>query len=139
MAKIRVTFENLAKDAKLFFADELDIHLLPKVGYQWIEKGTQTEVMTPGQNEKHNLAGALDIITGKILHCLSSSKNNALFLQLLELIEATYPMEKFKHIYIVVDNYKIHKAKAVQKWLTHHPRFELLWLSTYCPKANPID
>jgi aromatic ring-opening dioxygenase LigB subunit len=39
----------------------------------------------------------------------------------------------------VVDNYKIHKAKAVEDWLAHHPRVTLLLLPTYCPRANPIE
>jgi transposase len=39
----------------------------------------------------------------------------------------------------VADNYRIHKAKAVEEWLKHHPRFEVLWLPSYCPKANPIE
>jgi transposase len=42
-------------------------------------------------------------------------------------------------IYVVVDNYCIHKAKAVTQWLASHPRFEVLWLPTYCPRANPIE
>ena len=40
---------------------------------------------------------------------------------------------------MVVDNYKIHKAQAVGRWLASHPRFELLTLPTYCPRANPIE
>ena len=40
---------------------------------------------------------------------------------------------------MVVDNYRIHKAKAVEQWLAAHPRFALLWLPTYCPRANPIE
>lgn len=39
----------------------------------------------------------------------------------------------------MADNYRIHKAKAVEEWLKHHPRFEVLWLPSYCPKANPIE
>ncbi len=42
-------------------------------------------------------------------------------------------------IYLVADNYRIHKAKAVEEWLQNHPRFELVWLPAYCPKANPIE
>jgi len=38
-----------------------------------------------------------------------------------------------------IDNYRIHKAKAVEQWLATHPRFVLLWLPTYCPRANPIE
>jgi transposase len=38
-----------------------------------------------------------------------------------------------------VDNDCIHKAKAVEQWVARHPRFALLWLPTYCPRANPIE
>jgi hypothetical protein len=27
----------------------------------------------------------------------------------------------------------------VQRWLRQHPRFVLLFLPTYCPRANPIE
>ena len=40
---------------------------------------------------------------------------------------------------VVADNATIHKAAAGEKWLAAHPRFELLFLPTYCPKANPIE
>jgi putative transposase len=39
----------------------------------------------------------------------------------------------------VVDNYGIHKARAVAAWLVQHPRFELVFLPSYCPRANPIE
>jgi len=37
---------------------------------------------------------------------------------------------------VVVDNYKIHKAKAVEQWLERHARFTLLFLPTYYPMCN---
>ena len=40
---------------------------------------------------------------------------------------------------MVVDNYKIHKAQAVERWLTAHPRVELVFLPTDCPKASPLE
>jgi transposase len=40
---------------------------------------------------------------------------------------------------VVVDNDKIHKAKAVTEWLAKHPRIVLLFLPTSCPRANPIE
>jgi hypothetical protein len=40
---------------------------------------------------------------------------------------------------VVVDNYKIHKTKAVEQWLVAHPLFTLLFLPTYCPRATPIE
>jgi transposase len=139
LARIRWAFEQLKRSEAMVFADELDIHLLPKVGCAWMPKGTQLAVMTPGQNQKHYLAGALDLTTGTLLHCLGASKTNALFRDLLDLLEASYPAERYTRLYVVVDNYKIHKAKAVEQWLAAHPRVTLLFLPTYCPRANPIE
>jgi transposase len=70
LARIRYRFEHLRAGAALFFADELDISRLPKVGYHWMPKGTQVEVLTPGTKEKRYLAGALDITTGTTQPCV---------------------------------------------------------------------
>lgn len=123
----------------MLFADELDINLLPKVGYQWMPKGEQVEIMTPGTNEKRYLAGALDTRTGKVLHCTWWRKQAGLFLDLLKLLDGSYPAAQIERIYVVVDNAKIHKAEMIMKWLAAHPRFELLYLPRYCPRANPIE
>lgn len=139
LARIRSVFEHLPSKAALFFADELDIHLLPKVGYQWMPKGEQVEVLTPGTNEKRYLAGALDMQTGSIVHRVWWRKTQGLFLDLLQTLDRPYPVAQFSHLYLVVDNYKIHKAQGVEQWLADHPRFELLFLPTYCPQASPIE
>jgi hypothetical protein len=65
LARIRLLFENQRPDELILFADELDIDLLPKVGYQWMLKGTQLEIRTPGKNQKHYLAAALNPETGQ--------------------------------------------------------------------------
>lgn len=139
LAHIRGLWERLRTRQVLLFADELDIHLLPKTGYQWMPKGTQVEVMTPGQNEKRYLAGAWDVRTGQVHHRVWASKTNALFRDLLDTLATAYPAQRYDRIYVVVDNYKIHKAQAVDRWLAAHPRFELLFLPTYCPRASPIE
>jgi transposase len=139
LARIRLACEQLRTGTALFFADELDLNLLPKVGYQWMPKGEQGEVMTPGTNEKRYLAGALDITTGTITHCVWYRKQTGLFLDWLETLEETYPAPLFSHLTVVADNAKIHHARKVERWLAAHPRFELLYLPTYCPRANPIE
>jgi transposase len=139
LARIRYRFEQLRAGAALVFADELDISLLPKVGYQWMPKGEQVEVLTPGTNEKRYLAGALDITTGTTQHCVWYRKTTGLFLDLLVTLDRAYPARAFSRLSVVVDNSKIHYAGEVAKWLAAHPRFELLYLPTYCPKANPIE
>ena len=139
LARIRFVYEQLRLWEAIVFADELDIHLLPKVGYAWMPQGTQMAVMTPGTNEKHYLAGALELATGTMHHCLGPRKTNALFRELLQRLDEAYPARHYKRGYVVVDNSQIHKAKAVAQWLAKHPRFELLLLPTYCPRANPIE
>jgi DDE superfamily endonuclease len=139
LARIRDAFEQLRAGVALFFADELDISLLAKVGSQWMPKGEQVEVLTPGTNEKRHLAGALNITTGTMTHCVWYRKPTGLFLDLLQTLDRTYPARTFRRLSVVVDNAKIHQAAAVRKWLAAHPRFELLYLPTYCPQANPIE
>lgn len=137
LARIRQVTEHLRPSEMLLFIDELDIHLLPKIGYQWMLKATQTEIMTPGQNQKRYLAGALDYLTGKVTHVVAERKNRFLVIDLLSTLERKFSAAS--KIYLVADNYRIHKAQVVEQWLRHHPRFEIIWLPSYCPKANPIE
>jgi transposase len=139
LARIRFCVENLTRRAALVFADELDIHLLPKVGYQWMPKGESVEIITPGVNQKRYLAGALDHLSGRMISCIGERKTAGLFLALLKALDVAYPTTAYSHLYIVVDNFGIHKAKVVAEWMAAHRRMKLLFLPTYCPKANPIE
>jgi putative transposase len=139
LARSRLAFAQLRAGAALFFADELDINLLPKVGYQWMPQGEQVKVLTPGTNEKRYLAGALDLTTATITPCGWYRKQTGLLLDLLATLARTHPLPLFSLLTVVADNAKLHKAKKVQQWLAAHPRFELLYLPTYWPRANPIE
>jgi transposase len=139
LARIRQIIESLPTNAPLFFADELDIHLLPKLGSEWMRRGTQTEALTPGQNQKAYLAAAWNYVTGKVLSVTGEKKDRHLFINLLESINRSCGATKFQRVSVVVDNYRIHTAKDVAAWLAHHPRFELVFLPSYCPRANPIE
>jgi transposase len=139
LACIRFCVENLTRRAALVFADELDIHLLPKVGYQWTPKGESVEIITPGVNQKRYLAGALDHLSGRVISCIGERKTAGLFLALLKALDIAYPTSAYSHLYVVVDNFGIHKAKVVSEWMAAHGRIRLLFLPTYCPKANPIE
>ena len=139
LARIRWAWEHLQPWETLVFAEELDIHLLPKVGAMWRPKGTQVTVMTPGQNAKHYLAGALEVTTGTLWPCLGTRKTNALFRELLVLLEERYPAPQYRRLYVVVDNCAIHKAKAVGQWLASHPRIQLLFLPPIVPGPTRLS
>lgn len=139
LARLRWHAERLQAPELLVCADALAIPLLPKVGAAWMPKGSQEEVMTPGQHEKHDLAGALHLATGKRLHGLGPRTKNALCRDLLTLRDRTSPERGVRGSYVVVDNSRMHKAKAVGQWVKTHPRFALRWLPTYGPRAHPRE
>ena len=139
LARIRLALQQMRADTALLFADEMDLELLPKVGAQWMPKAMQVEVWTPGKNQKCALAGALDIRSGRLLHEVGAKKNTDLFLRLLERLDALYDSSRVRRMIVVADNYGVHRAKRVQRWVAAHPRFELLFLPRYCPEANPIE
>ncbi len=102
-------------------------------------RGIQLEVLTPGKDEKPDLAGAWDMRTG-IVHCrCGPRKTNALFRDLRDTLELRYPACRYERVSVVGDNYRIHKAQAVEPWLAAPPRFRLLWWPTYGPRAHPIE
>ncbi|SJK14465.1 IS630 orf [Shigella sonnei] len=75
----------------------------PKIGADWQLRGQQKRVVTPGQNEKYYLAGALHSGTGKVSCVGGNSKSSALFISLLKRLKATY--RRAKTITLIVDNY----------------------------------
>jgi putative transposase len=102
-------------------------------------QGSPVEVMTPGPNQKHYLAGALELTTGTLDHCVGPRQTNALFRDRLTQLEARYPADRSTRLYVVVDHDQIHQATAVAQWLAAHPRVPRLLLPTSCPRANPIE
>src|SRR5262245_50334819 len=104
-----------------------------------MSKGEQVEILTPGINEKRDLAEALDLATGRLNHCVWSRTQTGPFLELRDTLARPHPAPLFTPLTVVVDNAKLHKAKKVQRWLAAPPRFELLYLPTSCPDANPIE
>lgn len=120
------------------YADEVDVHLNPKIGPDWMLCGTQKTVLTPGKNEKRYLAGALNARTGHLTWVEADRKNSDLFiLQLWQLIKE-YPQARCIHI--ILDNYKIHSSQRTRLALTAlGSRVKLHFLPPYCPDHNRIE
>src|SRR5262249_46255476 len=79
LRRIRRLIEGLPKDEVAVYEDEVDIHLNPKIGYDWMGYGQQKEVRTPGQNHKRYVAGALDVRTREIIWVEGDKKDSWLF------------------------------------------------------------
>jgi transposase len=138
LAEIRNLLASLPKDQVAVYEDEVDIHLNPKIGLDWMVRGQQKEVVTPGQNVKRYLAGALDVRTGMLSWVEGERKTSALFIALLDRLRANYRQAKVIHV--ILDNYRIHDSRITQAALANHDgRIQLHFLPPYCPKENRIE
>lgn len=139
LREIQTLIEDLPEDEVAVYEDEVDIHLNPKIGLDWMVRGQQKEVLTPGQNEKRYLAGALNAKSKELIWVAGDHKNSVLFILLLWELHRRYPT--VKKIHVILDNYSIHSTKAVEETLATRcgSRFELHFLPPYCPDHNKIE
>jgi len=120
------------------YEDEVDVHLNPKIGLDWMGHGQQKEALTPGQNEKRYLAGALDVRTGEIHWVEAAQKNSYLFWDLLYKLTRVYAQAKVIHV--ILDNYCIHSSNIIGVALANFAsRVRLHFLPPYSPDHNAIE
>lgn len=129
----------LPSNEVLVYEDEVDIHLNPKIGLDWMLPGQQKTVLTPGKNKKRYLAGALNPRTGKVTWVEADRKDSLLFIDMLWTLLETYP--RAKKIHIILDNYCIHSTKMARLTLNSPKgkRLKLHFLPPYCPDHNRIE
>jgi transposase len=119
------------------YEDEIDIHLNPKIGLDWMNGSAQKVVMTPGQNKKAYLAGTLDARSGEVLWVGGALKDSSLFVAMMEMLDRQH--SKAKRIHVILDNYGIHKGTVSRAALAQMPRIQLHFLPPYCPDENRIE
>jgi len=137
--KIRKLMATARPGDVFLYEDEVDIHLNPKIGPDYMLRGTQKTVMTPGKNQKCYLAGALNATTGKLSCVEGERKTSTLFLLLLwHLLKEVYPTAN--RIYVILDNYRIHSSRQVELAMANTDgRIQLCFLPPYCPDENRIE
>jgi transposase len=120
------------------YVDEVDLHLNPKIGLDWMVQGQQKEVVTPGQNVKRYRAGAMNAVTSELVWVEGMQKRSQLFIELLGRLLRTYSYAKVIHV--ILDNFRIHHRRitqmAVESW---GERMVLHFLPPYGPNENRIE
>lgn len=135
---IRRLLETLPPDEVALWEDEVDIDLNPKIGPDYMLPGQQKEVLTPGQNVKRYIAGAMDAQTDWITYVVGTRKRSSLFIELLKKLLKVYPGAR--RIHVILDNYCIHSSRQTKAfvWSTGG-RIVLHSLPPYCPNDNQIE
>jgi len=141
---LRTLLHGLQADETAVFMDEVDVNLNPKVGCQWMKRGEQAAVETPGTNEKRYLAGSIHWRTGRVFLTEGKPKEGrsaALFLRHLDDLRRAF--RHYRVIHIVCDNAGTHTAersKAVRAYLEEWgKRVQVHYLPKYAPDTNPIE
>ena len=137
--QIRVLLHSLPRDETALFQDEVDVHLNPKIGSCWMKRGSQAEVVTPGNNQKRHVAGSLHWRTGRLLVSSPDTRRNTeLFLKHLD--DLRRYLRSFRVIHVICDNATFHRSRAVWNYLRRWGhRLRLHFLPRYAPQTNPIE
>jgi len=139
LRKIRALLKHLPPHETAVFQDEVDVHLNPKIGACWMLRGQQTEIPTPGNNQKRHLAGSLVWHTGTLLVSPPETRRNAkLFVAHLD--DLRRRLRGYRKIHVICDNAKFHDCGLVQEYLAQWGhRIQLHFLPKYAPETNPIE
>jgi putative transposase len=136
---LRALLRDLPEDETVVFEDEADLNLNPEIGFMWMRRGEQAEVITPGDNEKNYLAGSLHWRTGSLIAPVTGPKRDGKLVA-AHLEALCRRLRRYKVIHVICDNAKIHKCAAVREVLAAHPgRIVLHFLPRYAPECNPIE
>ncbi len=138
LAVIRRAIEGITAGEVAVYLDEVDIRLNPKIGPDWMNRGKQKQVMTPDQNAKRYVCGALNVQTRCIEHVAGERKNSHPFIATLERLLKAY--SRATMIHVVLDHFRTHSSKQEQAWMKQKGhRIQLHFLPPYCPDHNKIE
>ena len=129
---------NASQEQEVLYLDEADVDLNPRIGLTYLKRGQQPLVLTPGQNVKYYIAGALNARTGCVLYSHGPRKNSELFVHALDVLRSAY--RRARTIHVILDNYVIHKSRYTLDALEKiGKRIQLHFLPPYSPEHNPIE
>jgi len=139
MQAIRRLRATLPADEVVVYQDEVQVDLNPKIGSQWMLKGVQAEVVTPGDNERRHLAVSLLAGSGRLVVSRPTlRRNSAQFLA--HLADLCRRLRRWKVIHVICDNAAFHKSHVVRAWVAERGgRVVLHYLPSRAPEENPVE
>jgi len=94
--------------------------------------------MTPGQNKKKTVFGAVSV-EGRLYCSIQPSTRAVSFLAFVK--QLLQRAAKAGHgVLLILDHYGIHTAKVVARFVAEtEGRVQVVWLPSYCPNDNPQE
>jgi transposase len=122
------------------FLDEMGYTRWPVPAADWGPGAPAPRPLADRAGSKQQLwrvIGTLNALTGQVDHLdgyvIGREKVSAFYRQ----VDQAYPAAR--HVYVIQDNWSIHRHPDVLATLAELPRLEPVWLPTYAPWLNPIE
>ncbi|XXY33847.1 IS630 family transposase [Sorangium sp. So ce233] len=129
---IHKLIRSLPRDEIAFYADEMDVDLNPRLGLDWMRRGRQKRVRTPGNNQKRYVAGARTIGSGKLTWAFGARKSSDLFIAALAALLRR--CRRYRRLHVIVDNFGIHTSKRTRAFVEAR---EASSCCTSCRRTRP--
>jgi len=124
----------------LLFLDEMGYYRWPKTTpVWWDDTGSAAPVADRQQSKQQQwrLIGVLNALTGAVDYLDGYGVGRAKVIAMYQTIAQRYAWAE--RIYVVQDNWSIHRHPDVMTALQSLPSLEPVWLPTYAPWLNPIE
>jgi hypothetical protein len=121
------------------FLDEMGYTRWPDGGSDWDGDLPEAapERRTHGTNTQGRIIGALNALNGQVSYLDSYIVGRRQVIAMYQRLSATYAWAD--RLYVVQDNWSIHRHEDVLVALHYLPQITPVWLPTYAPWLNPIE
>ena len=124
------------ENAEIFFGDETNIQNTANYARGYAPKGQTPVIQTEAQKLKIEMLSAISK-RGKLHFLLYKDSMNSE--KLIDFMTRLVTDSK-KKVFLILDNLRVHHAKAVTAWLEDHKdQMELFFLPPYAPEYNPDE
>lgn len=123
------------------FEDETWTSLYPKVEAEWMARGSQRRIPTPGYNRRRNAFVTLfwpKRRNGFIFNTYPKRRSREFKLHLSNLIQCAN-RRRAKKLILFVDHAPCHKTKNVKKFIRQHRILKVKLLPKRAPNLNPVE
>jgi len=124
------------RPVEVLCVDESHVTNEPYVRRGWFRKGAPAKVSSPAKRQSATLFGAFHLRTQRFYWKRAARGTSKLFLEFLHQLHQRFPKAL---LIVILDNAKIHKSRAVKRFLKQHEWVELELLELYSPEYNPIE
>lgn len=120
----------------LYFLDESNIRLSAMRGKSWAPKGVRPVMKVTGKRGSISAVSAITAQGNLLFNVYDSTISSA---EVEQFILYMLEHHKRRHLFIIMDNARVHKSNQIKELEKKHKRLHIEYLPPYWPKYNPDE